>query len=158
MKYLLTTFAFLFLVGAVQYAAAQELGGGVDKEGSWYVGEGLKTGDRFEYSVCHVEYKECKPLVMDFWIKGDIVEGTETKWLVETVVYDGNKIIKGQMHLGKLAPEYTGGSSELRVYASVFKSSYVWQIMLRWCIHPPKIPPSALSKMGYSLQNLELFR
>ena len=44
MKYLLTTFAFLFLVGAVQYAAAQELGGGVDKE-SWYVGEGLKTGD-----------------------------------------------------------------------------------------------------------------
>ena len=126
MKYLLTTFAFLFLVGAVQYAAAQELGGGVDKEGSWYVGEGLKTGDRFEYSVCHVEYKECKPLVMDFWIKGDIVEGTETKWLVETVVYDGNKIIKGQMHLGKLAPEYTGGSSELRVYASVFKSSIVW--------------------------------
>ena len=58
------------------------------------MGEGLKTGDRFEYSVCHVEYKECKPLVMDFWIKGDIVEGTETKWLVETVVYDGNKIIK----------------------------------------------------------------
>ena len=46
MKYLLTTFAFLFLVGAIQYAAAQELGGGVDKEGSWYVGEGLKTGDR----------------------------------------------------------------------------------------------------------------
>ena len=85
--------------GAVQYAAAQELGGGVDKEGSWYVGEGLKTGDRFEYSVCHVEYKECKPLVMDFWIKGDIVEGTETKWLVETVVYDGNKIIKGQCTL-----------------------------------------------------------
>ena len=31
MKYLLTTFAFLFQ--AVQYAAAQELGGGV-KEGS----------------------------------------------------------------------------------------------------------------------------
>ena len=27
MKYLLTTFAFLFLVGAIQYAAAQELGG-----------------------------------------------------------------------------------------------------------------------------------
>ena len=126
MKYLLTTFAFLFLVGAIQYAAAQELGGGVDKEGSWYVGEGLKTGDRFEYSVCYVDYKECKPLVMDFWIKGDIVEGTETKWLVETVVYDGKKIIKGQMHLGKIAPEPTGGSSELRVYASVFKSSIVW--------------------------------
>ena len=119
MKYLLTTFAFLFLVGAVQYAAAQELGGGVDKEGSWYVGEGLKTGDRFEYSVCHVEYKECKPLVMDFWIKGDIVEGTETKWLVETVVYDGNKIIKGQMHLGKLAPVWLSAFA-IAIYRRIF--------------------------------------
>ena len=126
MKYLLAVFAFLFLVGSVQYVAAQELGGGVDKKGSWYVGEGLKTGDRFEYSLCHVEYKECKPLVLDFWVKGDIVEGTETKWLVETVVYDGNDIIKGQVHLGKVAPEPTGGSSELRLYASVFKSSIVW--------------------------------
>ncbi len=126
MKHILAAFAFLFLVGSVQYVAAQELGGGVDKEGSWYVGEDLKMGDRFEYSLCHVEYKECKPLVLDFWVKGDIVEGTETKWLVETVVYDGNDIIKGQMHLGKVAPEPTGGSSELRLYASVFKSSIVW--------------------------------
>ena len=33
MKYLLTTFAFLFLVGAVQYAAAQELGAALTKKG-----------------------------------------------------------------------------------------------------------------------------
>ncbi len=126
MKYISAAFVILFVIGAAQHAAAQDIGGGVDKKGTWYVGEGLKIGERFEYSVCHVAYKECTPLVMDFWIKGNIVEGTETKWLVETVVYDGKKIIKGQMHLGKVAPEPTGGSLELRSYASVFKSSIVW--------------------------------
>ena len=107
MKYLLTTFAFLFLVGAIQYAAAQELGGGVDKEGSWYVGEGLKTGDRFEYSVCYVDYKECKPLVMDFWIKGDIAEGSlKTKYrrifcvCMQAVLKQSYMINQRSMHLG----------------------------------------------------------
>jgi len=31
----------------LQSAMAQELGGGVDKPGEWYVGEGLKKGDFF---------------------------------------------------------------------------------------------------------------
>ena len=26
--------------------------GGVDVEGTWYLGEGLKTGDYFEYALC----------------------------------------------------------------------------------------------------------
>jgi hypothetical protein len=100
--------------------------GGVDVEGSWYAGEGLKHGDFFSYSMCHVDYKECANFEMDLWIKGDKQTGSETKWLAEVVVYDGNKRIVGEMELGKIAPEPTGGSEELGLYRGAFKSSVVW--------------------------------
>ena len=100
--------------------------GGVAQEGSWYVGEGLKHGDFFSYSMCHVDYKECSEFEMDMWIKGDKQTGSETKWLAEVVVYDGKKIIKGEMGLGKVAPEPTGGSESLGVYRGAFKSSVAW--------------------------------
>ena len=95
-------------------------------EGSWYAGEGLKKGDFFSYSMCHVDYKECTTFEMDMWIKGDRQVGTETKWLAEVVVYDGNKIIVGEIELGKIAPEPTGGTENLGVYRGAFKSSIVW--------------------------------
>jgi hypothetical protein len=107
-------------------AFAQFQQGGVDKEGSWYSGEGLKQGDFFSYSMCHVDYKECTTFEMDFWIKGDKQVGSETKWLAEVAVYDGNKIIVGEMELGKIAPEPTGGTPELGVYRGAFKSSLAW--------------------------------
>jgi len=62
---------------------------------TWYAGEGLEKGDFFSYSTCFVDYKECTNFQMDFWIKGDKIVGSETKWLSEVVVYDGNKIIVG---------------------------------------------------------------
>ncbi|MDI1495217.1 MAG: hypothetical protein K8823_523 [Cenarchaeum symbiont of Oopsacas minuta] len=126
MKCIVVMFMFMLMFGAVQYAAAQDVGGGVDKDGEWHVGEGLKIGDRFKYTMCHVEYKDCKVLTMDFWFKDEITINSENKWLVEAVVYDGRDIIKGQIHLGKIAPEPTGGSEELRLYRSAFKSSIVW--------------------------------
>ena len=52
----------------LQTAFAQEIGGGVDLPGEWYVGEGLKIGDYFSYRLCHVDYKECVDFQMDFWI------------------------------------------------------------------------------------------
>ena len=110
------------------YAAAQFQAGGVSLPGdpSWFAGKGLKKGDFFSYSMCHVDYKECSPFEMDIWIKGDTKSGTEDKWLTEVVVYDGNKVIKGEMDLGKLAPEPSGGSTDLSVYRGAFKSSIVW--------------------------------
>ena len=105
---------------------AQSQAGGVGKEGSWYVGEGLKHGDFFSYKMCHVDYKECTEFEMDMWIKGDIQSGSETKWLAEVVVYDGRDIIVGEMELGKIAPEPTGGSEELGVHRGAFKSSVAW--------------------------------
>ena len=110
----------------VPSAFAQFQSGGVNKEGSWYAGEGLKQGDFFSYSMCHVDYKECAEFELDMWIKGDKQVGSETKWLAEVVVYDGNKRIVGEMELGKIAPEPTGGSMELGLYRGAFKSSVVW--------------------------------
>jgi len=107
-------------------ALAQYQGGGVNHPGTWYVGEGLKPGDYFEYEICHVDYKECSEFEMQLWIEGTIKVGTEDKWLAQAVVYDGNKIVKGNIELGKIAPEPSGGSSELSVYRGAFKSSVVW--------------------------------
>ncbi len=107
-------------------AFAQFQQGGVDYPGEWYAGEGLKQGDFFSYAMCHVDYKECTEFEMDIWIKGDKQVGTEEKWLAEVVVYDGKKLVRGEMELGKLAPEPTGGSAELAVYRSAFKTSIVW--------------------------------
>ncbi len=107
-------------------AFAQFQQGGVDYPGEWFAGEGLKQGDVYSYALCHIDYKECAEFEMDIWIKGDVTDGSEDKWLAEVVVYDGNKLIKGQMELGKLAPEPTGGTSDLGVYRGSFKSSIVW--------------------------------
>lgn len=105
---------------------AQFQQGGVDHPGEWYVGEGMAAGDFYSYTMCHVDYRECAPFQMDIWIEGDVQVGTETKWLAHAVVYDGNKVITGQMELGKIAPEPTGGTAELTTYRSAFKSSIVW--------------------------------
>ncbi len=118
--------ALLFGSLVTPTAFAQFQSGGVDKEGAWYAGEGLKAGDFFSYSMCHVYYKECAGFDLDMWIKGDIQVGNETKWLAETVVYDGSKRVVGEMELGKIAPEPTGGSKELGLYRGAFKSSVVW--------------------------------
>ena len=120
--------AAALLAGALllQPAHAQFQSGGVDKDGEWYAGESLGQGDYFSYRMCHVDYKECATFQMDFWFKGDIRSGTEDKWLVEVVVYDGIKRVVGQMELGKLAPEPTGGTQELGIYRGAFKSSIVW--------------------------------
>lgn len=107
-------------------ANAQFQQGGVDHPGEWYAGEGLKKGDLFSYKLCHVDYKECDPFEMDIWIQGDRTVGSEDKWLAQAVVYDGSKIVKGELELGKVAPEPTGGSIELAKYRGVFKSSIVW--------------------------------
>ena len=107
-------------------ANAQFQQGGVDHPGEWFVGEGLKQGDFFSYALCHVDYKECAEFEMDMWIKGDKQVGTESKWLAEVVVYDGSKLVVGEIELGKLAPEPTGGTAELGVYRGAFKSSIAW--------------------------------
>ena len=114
------------LAGGAMPAMAQFQQGGVDYSGEWHVGEGLQAGDYYSYDMCHVDYKECAQFRMDLWIEGEVQVGSETKWLSHVVVYDGSKVVVGQMELGKIAPEPTGGSVELGTYRSAFKSSVVW--------------------------------
>jgi hypothetical protein len=120
--------SIILITGAfpLQSVFAQEVGGGVNIEGDWHVGEGLQAGDYFSYQLCHVDYRECSTFQLDFWIEGEITTGSEQKWLAQTVVYDRNKVVTGTMELGKIAPEPTGGSPELGPYRSAFKTSIVW--------------------------------
>ena len=114
------------LEASPQQAWAQDFGGGVDMDGSWYAGEGLEQGDFFSYTMCHVNYKDCTEFRMDLWVEGDVQVGTETKWLVQAVARDGSRTVKGIMELGKIAPEPSGGTPTLGPYRDAFKTSIVW--------------------------------
>jgi hypothetical protein len=38
--------------------------GGVDVDGTWYLGEGLKEGNYFEYSLCEMNLNDCSPITL----------------------------------------------------------------------------------------------
>jgi len=102
--------------------------GGVNNPGSWYAGENLKVGDYFKYKVCHAEYKDCTEFWFSMWLEKEILEGPEDKLRFQVLVEDGNKILKGQMDVGTLAPEPMGGtvSNNIMKYTSVYKNSISW--------------------------------
>ena len=101
----------------LSYGQGAQTSGGVDVDGSWYLGEGLKEGNYFEYSLCEIDLDDCKPIKLKMWIKGDIQHETETLWDAIVVIIDGNKIIKGSMGLGKIAPEPVLFDDDLFDYA-----------------------------------------
>ena len=107
-------------------ASAQFQGGGVTKPGSWYVGEGLKQGNLFSYSLCYVDYKDCSQFQIDFWVEGSQKVGSEDQWKMQVVVKDGKKIHKGTINVGKIAAEPIGSTANLVPYAAAFKSSLSW--------------------------------
>ena len=111
---------------ALPAAHAQDIGGGVDVDGTWWLGAGLEQGDYFSYSMCHVNYKECRQFQMDVWIEGERAVGTENKWVAKSVVYDGPRVVKGEMELGQISAEPSGGTPELATYRDAFKSSVAW--------------------------------
>ena len=111
---------------ALPAAYAVDVGSGVDVDGVWWPGAGLEQGDYFSYSMCHVNYKECRQFQMDMWIEGERSVGTEQKWVAKTVVYDGLRVIKGEMELGQISAEPSGGTPEIDQYRDAFKSSVVW--------------------------------
>jgi len=110
----------------LSYGQGVATSGGVDVDGSWYLGEGLKAGDYFEYSLCELDLNDCSPIKLKFWIKGTIPYETETLWDARVVIIDGKKIIKGSMGLGKISPEPITFDDDLFHYAIAFKSSLAW--------------------------------
>jgi len=127
-KSILSLIFLLVLASFIPLSFAQgvQTAGGVNVDGSWYVGEGLKQGDYFEYSFCELDLNECAPIKLKMWIKGEISHKTEALWDTRVVIYDGNKIIKGSMGLGKISSEPITVDNELFDYAMAFKSSIVW--------------------------------
>ena len=102
--------------------------GGVNNPGSWYPGENLKVGDYFKYKVCHAEYKDCTDFWFSMWVEKEVFGGLEDKLRFQILVEDGNKVLKGQMDVGTLAPEPMGGtvSANIMKYTSVYKNSITW--------------------------------
>jgi len=93
--------------------------GGVDVNGSWYVGEGLKVGDFFKYKLCHQMYKDCTDFWLSFWVEKEITV-PEDLWRFQVLIQDGNKVVKGYMNIGKVAPEPTGGSDNIVSYGAIY--------------------------------------
>jgi len=116
------TILFSFGFSNLSYGQGVQTSGGVDVEGSWYLGEGLKKGDYFEYSLCQLDLHDCAPIDLKFWIRVEIPNGSETLWDTEVVIADGNKILKGSMGLGQNAPEPITFDDNLFDYAIAFKS------------------------------------
>ena len=99
--------------------------GGVNVDGSWYVGENLKVGDFFKYKLCHQMYKDCTDFWISFWVEKEITV-PEDLWRFQVLIEDGNKVVKGYMNIGKVAPEPTGGSDNIVSYGAIYKSSISW--------------------------------
>ena len=129
-RHLLMILLVLLIVGMgnFSFVSAQDSQSveSVDVDGTWYLGEGLKIGDYFEYDLCDIGLNECAPINLKFWIKGEIPNGSETLWDTEVIIIDGEKIIKGSMGLGKLAPEPVTFDPEVFQYAIAFKASLAW--------------------------------
>ncbi len=119
---ILSSFGFSNL----SYGQGAGTAGGVDVEGSWYLGEGLKAGDYFEYSLCEIDLNDCAPIKLKMWIKGTIPYESETLWDAKVAIFDGNKIIVGSMGLGATSPEPITFDNDLFHYAIAFKSSLAW--------------------------------
>ena len=120
------TIVSIFGFSNLAYGQGVDTAGGVDVDGTWYLGEGLKAGDYFEYSLCEIDLNDCSPIKFKMWVKGIIPYETETLWDVEVVIIDGNKIIKGSMGLGTTAPEPITFDDDLFHYAIAYKSSIAW--------------------------------
>ena len=103
MKSILMLFAVIITLGFAGTAYAQN-SGGVDVDGTWYLGEGLKDGDYFEYTLCEIDLNACSPIDLKIWINGDKQNVSETLWNAQILVVDGNKTIKGSWGLGKTVP------------------------------------------------------
>ena len=83
---------------------------------------------------------------MDFWVKGKTEHGD---WDMQVLVKEGdNKIVKGDMQIGRVAPEPIGFSDDVGPYASAFKSSIVWLSGFTTRLDPKALDAPAWGKIG----------
>lgn len=112
---------------------------------TWYVGEGLKEGDYFRYTTCHVDLNSCTPFEMDFWVEGKTENG---EWNLQVLVIDGSNTVRGEMEVGRVAPEPLVVSKGLEKYGSAYKSSIAWLSAFTTRIEPQDFAAPAWGKIG----------
>ena len=112
---------------------------------TWYVGEGLKEGDYFRYTLCQFDYKKCSKFEMDFWVEKKTDTGD---WNLQVLVIDGDKKIRGDMIVGRVAPEPLGGSDTLSVYRAAYKSSLAWLSGFATRVDPKDFSSPGWGKIG----------
>ena len=110
----------------LSYGQDAQISGGVDVDGTWYLGEGLEVGNYFEYSLCEMNLNDCSPIELKMWIKGEMQNISETLWDAKVVIIDGDKITKGSWGLGKTTPEPIVFDENLFDYVIATKSSLNW--------------------------------
>ena len=131
MKNKIVQISLLVFLGSIglthlSYGQDAQISGGVDIEGTWYLGEGLEVGNYFEYSLCEINLNDCSPIELKMWIKGEMQNFSETLWDAEVVIIDGDKISKGSWGLGKITPEPLVFDEALFDYVIAIKSSLNW--------------------------------
>ncbi|MEK6877524.1 MAG: peptidase, partial [Thermoproteota archaeon] len=137
-KYLAITFFVILLAAPIGIRAAFA-------DDTWYVGEGLQEGDYFRYNLCQVDYKSCTQFEIDFWVKGKTAHGD---WDMQVLVKEGNKVVKGDMQVGRIAPEPIGFSDDIGPYASAYKSSIAWLSGFATRLDPKDFAAPAWGKIG----------
>jgi len=159
---LIVLFSMILVSGSVlptTFAAEIQAGSGigaglagVDHPGTWYPGENLKVGDYFKYKLCHESYKDCTDYWFSMWLEKEVFDGPEEKFRFQVLVEDGNRVLKGHMDVGKIAPEAIGGtvSNNILQYVSVYKSSIIWLSSFATAdIDQPGKGPKAFSKVSW---------
>ena len=91
---------------------------------TWYPGEGLKQGDYFRYSVCWIDFHNCAPLEIDFWVKNQTSDGSG--WNLEFLAIDGTIVQKGTVTIGMTTPDPTYPDPNVADYANVYKNTISW--------------------------------
>ena len=90
---------------------------------NWYVGKGLKQGDYFRYNVCHIDYHNCAPLEIDFWVQNQTSDGN---WNLQFLAIDAKEIQRGTVTIGGILFYPLNYSSNLSNYVNVYNNTIGW--------------------------------
>lgn len=91
---------------------------------SWYVGKGLKQGDYFRYNVCYIEYHNCSPLEIGFWVKNQ--SSTSHDYFIQMLAIEGNNIQKGTIMTTPDTPIPVYSDTNISNYSNVYKDAILW--------------------------------
>lgn len=103
---------------------------------SWYVGQGLKAGDYYRYTISDVFYHNLAPFEMDFWVKNETSSGG---YNMEMVIHDGSVVQKGLVTVGSITPDPTYSDPNLADYVNVYHLTLTWLDSFATKEHPVDI-------------------